>query len=48
MYFEEELKKFDDKVIKSIGVVICDVDGLKLVNDTLGHLWIKHLKQGIL
>lgn len=37
MYFEEELKKFDDKLIKNIGVVICDVDGLKFINDTLGH-----------
>jgi diguanylate cyclase (GGDEF)-like protein len=37
MYFEEELKKYNDKVIKNIGVVICDVDGLKFINDTLGH-----------
>lgn len=37
MYFEEELKKFDGKAIKNIGVVICDVDGLKFINDTLGH-----------
>lgn len=38
MYFEEELKKFDGKSVEKIGIVICDVDGLKLINDTLGHL----------
>jgi len=38
MYFEEELKKFDGKTVEKIGLVICDVDGLKLINDTLGHL----------
>ncbi|WP_411680170.1 HD domain-containing phosphohydrolase [Clostridium thailandense] len=38
IYFEEELKKFDDKLIKNIGLVMCDVDGLKFINDTLGHL----------
>lgn len=38
MYFEEEVKKFDGKEVKNIGVAICDVDGLKFANDTLGHL----------
>ena len=38
MYFEEEVKKFDGEEVKNIGVVICDVDGLKFANDTLGHL----------
>lgn len=37
MYFEEELKKFDGESVKNIGLVICDIDGLKLANDALGH-----------
>lgn len=38
IYFQEELKKFDGEFVKNIGLVICDVDGLKFINDTLGHL----------
>lgn len=38
MYFEEALRKYNKKKINNIGVVICDVDGLKFINDTLGHL----------
>lgn len=37
-YFEEELKKFDGEYVKNIGLVVCDVDGLKFINDTFGHL----------
>lgn len=36
-YFEYELDKYDNIDIVGIGIVICDLDGLKLVNDTLGH-----------
>jgi len=36
-YFEEEVKRLEVSRHKLIGLIICDVDGLKLVNDTLGH-----------
>lgn len=37
-YFEQELQHLEvaEKQF-SVGIIICDVDGLKLVNDTLGH-----------
>src|SRR5665648_742122 len=36
-YFERELDKYRNEATTGIGIVICDIDGLKLVNDTLGH-----------
>ncbi|MBP2666900.1 MAG: diguanylate cyclase domain protein [Firmicutes bacterium] len=36
-YFEEELHRLDRRRSGAVGIIICDVDGLKLVNDTLGH-----------
>jgi len=36
-YFEEELLRLQAREHKSIGMFVCDVDGLKLINDTLGH-----------
>lgn len=36
LYFEEELKRKEHSPEPS-GLIMCDVDGLKLVNDTLGH-----------
>ncbi|MDR3563963.1 MAG: diguanylate cyclase [Negativicutes bacterium] len=36
-YFEEELLRLQNRGHKGIGVFVCDVDGLKLINDTLGH-----------
>ncbi len=36
-YFEEELKRLDRRRIGSVGLMIVDVDGLKVVNDALGH-----------
>jgi|LSQX01.1.fsa_nt_gb diguanylate cyclase (GGDEF)-like protein/PAS domain S-box-containing protein len=35
-YFEEELKRHESSS-NPVGLIMCDVDGLKLVNDTLGH-----------
>lgn len=36
-YFQQELKRISKKGYSRVGVIVCDVDGLKLVNDTLGH-----------
>jgi diguanylate cyclase (GGDEF)-like protein len=36
-HFEAEMHRFERERFLSVGIIICDVDGLKLVNDTLGH-----------
>jgi len=36
-YFAEAMKQLEAVCDKSIGLVMCDVDGLKIINDTLGH-----------
>ncbi|SDD99877.1 sensor domain-containing diguanylate cyclase/phosphohydrolase [Sporomusa acidovorans] len=36
-YFEEQMLKLRGQGGKNAGIIICDVDGLKLINDTLGH-----------
>lgn len=36
-YFESEIKRYEEHQKINIGLVICDLDGLKKVNDTLGH-----------
>ncbi|NLI13768.1 MAG: diguanylate cyclase [Peptococcaceae bacterium] len=36
-YFEEEMHRLENGRFNPVGLVLCDVDGLKLVNDTLGH-----------
>lgn len=36
-YFEEELKRLDKSRFYPLSVILCDVDGLKLINDSLGH-----------
>ncbi len=36
-YFEEEMKRLEGSGLRSAGVLLCDVDGLKLINDTMGH-----------
>lgn len=36
-YFEEEMRRLEKGRFAPIGVIVGDVDGLKLVNDTLGH-----------
>ena len=36
-FFEEEMVRLGDGRYQPIGIVVCDLDGLKFVNDTLGH-----------
>ncbi|MCF8105666.1 MAG: PAS domain S-box protein [Desulfohalobiaceae bacterium] len=36
-YFEEEMKRLQDGRHAPLGIIVCDVDGLKSINDTLGH-----------
>ncbi len=37
IYFEEEMSRIEKARYETVGILACDVDGLKLVNDTLGH-----------
>jgi diguanylate cyclase (GGDEF)-like protein/PAS domain S-box-containing protein len=36
-YFEEEMSRLEGGEHEPVTIIVCDVDGLKLVNDTLGH-----------
>ncbi|MCR4403452.1 MAG: diguanylate cyclase [Firmicutes bacterium] len=36
-HFEEEMRRLEGQSHAPIGIILCDVDGLKLVNDTFGH-----------
>lgn len=36
-YFEQEMRRLEDGRQVPLGIIVCDIDGLKLVNDTLGH-----------
>lgn len=37
VYFEEEMRRMEGGRFAPIGIIVCDLDGLKLVNDTMGH-----------
>jgi diguanylate cyclase (GGDEF)-like protein len=37
VYFEQEMQRLSCGRFNPVGIVIADVDGLKIVNDTLGH-----------
>jgi diguanylate cyclase (GGDEF)-like protein/PAS domain S-box-containing protein len=36
-YFEDGMRRLEDNRFSPAGIIICDVDGLKFINDTLGH-----------
>ncbi|MFA5383598.1 MAG: CHASE4 domain-containing protein [Eubacteriales bacterium] len=36
-YFEEEMRRLGSGRFSPVGIIICDVDGLKLINDSIGH-----------
>ncbi len=36
-YFEQEMHRFEGDRYRPVSIIMSDVDGLKLVNDTLGH-----------
>jgi diguanylate cyclase (GGDEF)-like protein/PAS domain S-box-containing protein len=36
-FFEEEVKRLDTKQNLPLSIIMCDVNGLKLVNDSFGH-----------
>jgi diguanylate cyclase (GGDEF)-like protein/PAS domain S-box-containing protein len=36
-YFEQEMLRLEGGRCRKAGIIVCDVDGLKIINDTLGH-----------
>lgn len=36
-YFEQQIRRIQESRTRPVGIIVCDMDGLKLVNDTLGH-----------
>ncbi|MDD3363482.1 MAG: PAS domain S-box protein [Syntrophomonas sp.] len=36
-YFDEEMIRLDSNRFLPVGVIVADIDGLKIINDTLGH-----------
>lgn len=36
-YFDEEMRRLESGRYHPVGIVVCDIDSLKIVNDNLGH-----------
>ncbi|EEG77036.1 diguanylate cyclase domain-containing protein [Dethiobacter alkaliphilus] len=36
-YFEQEMRRLESGRFPRVGMIVCDLDGLKLYNDSLGH-----------
>ncbi|MEF8823261.1 MAG: GGDEF domain-containing protein [Desulfohalobiaceae bacterium] len=36
-FFEEEMRRLQNVGYHPLGIIVCDLSGLKLINDTLGH-----------
>lgn len=36
-HFEQKIRQLDADGIRPVSIIVCDVDGLKLVNDSIGH-----------
>ncbi|MCF8031388.1 MAG: diguanylate cyclase, partial [Desulfohalobiaceae bacterium] len=36
-FFQEEMNRLQNERYQSMGLILCDLDGMKFINDTLGH-----------
>lgn len=39
LYFEEEMRNLENEEYTFLGIIVCDIDGLKIINDTFGHAY---------
>jgi diguanylate cyclase (GGDEF)-like protein len=44
-FFEEEIQRLSDERYCPMGIIVCDINGLKLINDTMGHTYGDELLQ---
>ena len=36
-FFEEEMRRLENPRFRPVSIIVCDVDDLKVINDTFGH-----------